>query len=94
MPNIKGAAKRMRQAAKARQRNVAAKGKIKSVRRALLDVQAGPAVAESAKTYQEYCSLLDKAAKRGIIKKNTAVRRKRRAANRLRALATAPAAQA
>ena len=39
-----------------------------------------------AKLYSEYCSALDKAAKKGVIKKNTAVRRKGRAANQIRGL--------
>jgi ribosomal protein S20 len=36
--------------------------------------------------YREYCSLMDKSAKKGVIKKNTATRRKARAADMIRAL--------
>ena len=95
MPNIEGAAKRMRQAERARQRNIAVRSRIKNVRRQLLEMTA---VAESGKldtaVYRKYCSLLDKAAKIGVIKKNTAVRRKRRATERIRRQAAAPAPKA
>ena len=40
----------------------------------------------ATKAYQKYCSILDKSAKRGIITKNTANRRKARAAERLKTL--------
>lgn len=87
MPNIKSAAKRMRQSEKNRLRNRAAKTEIKHVRRSVLDTSA-----LNEDVYKRYCSILDRAAKRGSIKKNTAVRRKRRAAARLRkAPAAAPA---
>ena len=36
--------------------------------------------------FSAYCSVLDKAAKKGVIKKNTAIRRKSRAAGHLAAL--------
>ena len=38
--------------------------------------------------FRTYCSVLDKAAKGGVIKKNTAVRRKTNAANGLRKIAS------
>ena len=41
----------------------------------------------------QFNSVLDKAAKHGIIKKNTAIRRKRRAAARLKKAGAAPAAK-
>ncbi len=96
MPNIKGAAKRMRQAERARQKNVAVRSKIKHVRRQVLAAgaptapEAAPAVMDPA-VFKKYCSLLDKAAKAGVIKKNTAIRRKRRAAERLRQASAAKA---
>jgi small subunit ribosomal protein S20 len=87
MPNIKSAAKRMRQAEKNRLRNRAAKTEIKHVRRSVLDTAA-----MSEDVYKRYCSILDKAAKKGVIKRNTAIRRKRRAAARLSTAPAAPAA--
>lgn len=85
MPNIKGAEKRMRQAEKARVKNKAVKTEIKHVRRSALSLVAGTEDAEAV--YRKYCSVLDKAAKKGVIKKNTATRRKARAHARLRAAA-------
>jgi ribosomal protein S20 len=38
--------------------------------------------------FRAYCSILDKAAKSGVIKKNTAIRRKTNAANGLRKIAS------
>lgn len=87
MPNIKGAAKRMRQGAKRHVRNKAAKTEIKHVRREVLSAEKIEAA------YRKYCSILDKAAKHGIVKKNTAIRRKRRAAARLKKAGAAPAAK-
>ena len=92
MPNIKGAGKRMRTSEKSRQRNVAAKTRIRNIRRTVLEDHAGGADLQAA--FRKYCSALDKAAKRGIISKNTAVRRKRRASARLRAASAAPATPA
>jgi len=40
----------------------------------------------SDKAFRAFCSSLDKGAKKGVIKKNTAIRSKTRAAARLRAL--------
>jgi small subunit ribosomal protein S20 len=92
MPNIKGAGKRMRQAEKAHTRNKAAKTEIKHVRREVMEATTG-GVKDGAETlFRRYCSVLDRAAKKGIIKKNTAIRRKTRAAARLRAKVSAPAA--
>lgn len=78
MPNIKSAEKRMRQYRKRQAVNKAAKTEIKHQRRAVLETEK-----VTPEAYSRYCSILDKAAKRGIIKRNTAIRRKRRAAARL-----------
>ncbi len=82
MPNIKKAAKRMRQAEKARRRNVQVKARIKHVRAKVL--KGAEATEEAEALFRTYCSELDKAAKKGVISKNTAIRRKARAAARLR----------
>jgi len=89
MPNIKSAAKRVKTAAKSHARNVATKSKLKTLKKAFVaaDAEKGPAA------YAAYCSALDKAAKQGIIPKNTAVRKKGRAAAALRKAAAAPAAE-
>jgi small subunit ribosomal protein S20 len=82
--------KRNRLARKARVRNVAEKSKIKSQRRDLFAAFEAGNLETSAQSYREYCSILDKAVKRGIITRNTAIRRKTRAANRMRKLGAAP----
>ena len=69
MPIIKSAVKRMRQTAKRRERNVGIKKDIKGAVKAFV---AEP----SAKNLSKAQSELDKAVKKGLIKKNTAARRK------------------
>ena len=69
MPIIKSAVKRMRQTAKRRERNVGIKKDIKGAVKAFV---AEP----SAKNLSKAQSELDKAVKKGLIKKNTAGRRK------------------
>ena len=69
MPIIKSAVKRMRQTAKRRERNVGIKKDIKGAVKAFI---AEP----SAKNLSKAQSELDKAVKKGLIKKNTAARRK------------------
>ena len=91
MPNIHSAVKRMRVSEKARQRNKAAKSKISTLRRQLFEICAANDADKSRKVFSDYCSILDKAAIKGIIKKNTAIRRKRRAAAKIAALAQAKA---
>lgn len=83
----------MRQAEKRRRRNVKVKTRIRRIR---VKVLAGAPTPEAARElYRAYCSELDKAVKKGVIKKNTAIRRKARAAARLRrSLASPPAASA
>ena len=89
MPNLKSAKKRMRKTEKQYEHNVQVRTRVKNARRVMLEaVDAGDAEAVD-KAYRAYCSVLDKAAKKGIIKKNTAVRRKTNAANGLRKLASA-----
>ncbi|NCC51457.1 MAG: 30S ribosomal protein S20 [Spartobacteria bacterium] len=87
MPNIKSAKKRLITSEKARVRNVAERTRIKKVRKAFIDVAGTNDKEVTDKTYRTYCSVLDKAVKHGVIKKNTASRRKARAANKLRAMA-------
>jgi small subunit ribosomal protein S20 len=87
MPNIHSAVKRMRVSEKARRRNKAAKSKISTLRRRLFEACAANDMDKSREMFSDYCSVLDKAAIKGIIRKNTAIRRKRRAAAKITALA-------
>ncbi len=86
MPILKSAAKRMRSSQKAREKNQAVTSQIKTVRSKLFEAVAAKNREAASKIYREYCSLLDKSAKKGIIKQNTAIRRKARAADKVRAL--------
>lgn len=86
MPNIKSAMKRMRTSARQAEANRRIKTRITTMRR-----KFNAAVAHGDKTacqtaYNEFASTLDKAAKHGTIKSNTADRSKARAHNRLVAL--------
>ena len=71
MPIIKSAVKRMRQTAKRRERNIGIKKDIKSSVKAFV---AKPSASALSKTHSE----LDKAVKKGLLKKNTVARRKMR----------------
>lgn len=80
MPIIKSAKKALR-GSKAKKvfndrRNKAMKLAVKSVKKLALDKKSKEALAKLAEVYQ----VIDKAAKRGIIKKNTAARKKSRLA--------------
>ena len=87
MPNLKSAKKRMRQNVVRHDRNVQVRTRIKNARRAMMDALAANDAEKGAEALRDYSSVLDKAAKDGVIKKNTAVRRKTNAANGLRKLA-------
>lgn len=87
MPNIKSAIKRVKTSEKSRQRNVRAKSELKTLRKSLTSSLADAEKAPTA--YANYCSALDKSAKRGIIPKNTAIRKKNRAGAMLRKAAAA-----
>lgn len=73
MANIRSAEKQRRQAAKAKIRNIAGKSRLKSALR-----KARTAVAEGKADLSTGFSEIDKAAKRGLIKNNTADRYKSR----------------
>lgn len=87
MPNLYSAVKRMRVAAKARSRNKAINSAITTLRRRLIELLAVKDKEKANEAFRKYCSLLDKAAKKGVIKKQKAVRRKRRSAAQIVKLA-------
>jgi len=86
MPNIKSAKKRMLTSEAAHKRNKAVRTRVTSIRRSFMEAIETKDAEKSNSIYKTYCSVLDKAAKGGVIKKNTAVRRKTRAAEQLRKL--------
>ncbi len=89
MPNINSAAKRARQAERARQRNQKEKSRISSARRSVLEAAAGGDKAKAEKACREYFSFVDRAVKSGVLTRNAAARRKSRAAARVAALSAA-----
>lgn len=88
MPNIKSAIKRVRTSERNQLRNRAAKSAIQTARRELSAALAQNGEAAET-TFRSYCSVLDKAVKRGIVSRNTASRRKQRMALKLNAARTA-----
>lgn len=87
MPIIKSAIKRMKQTIVRRERNVGIKKDIKTANKAFV---AKPSQATLSKAQSE----LDKAVKKGLIKKNTASRRKANLAKAAKAANVKPAAAA
>lgn len=86
MPNIKSAKKRMRSSETRRQGNLAVKTRVSTARRKAREALTAGVAETAGAAVREYSSVLDKAVKRGVIKKNTAVRRKQRANEALRKL--------
>ncbi len=80
MANIKSAVKRAKQAEASRLRNRACKSGVLTARKKVLDAIATGNKDEAQKLYSDYTSTLDKAAKKGVIAKNNASRKKSRVA--------------
>jgi len=83
MPNTSSAEKRMRSSQRKAVANRAVKSEITTIRRRLDDAIAGGNRNDAEKTLSVYFSILDKAAKHGVIEKNNADRRKSRATRKL-----------
>jgi small subunit ribosomal protein S20 len=84
MANSKSAAKRAKTSEKSRQRNTKTKAELKTLRKGLLAAVVEPASPKTQEAYRAFCSALDKGVKHGIIRKNTAIRKKSRAGALLR----------
>jgi len=89
MANIKSAEKRARQAVRRNLRNRMAKSAILTTTKKFVEVVESGDKTAAMKLFSQFASLLDKTAKRGIIKKNNADRHKSRAAARIAAMAKA-----
>ncbi len=76
MANIKSAAKRARQSERLHTRNVSVISALKSGQKKLHAALAAGQLDEAKAEYQKVSSALDKAAKRGVIHKNSADRKK------------------
>ena len=88
MPNLKSAKKRMRQNLVRHDRNQQVRTRLKNARSAMMNTLETKDAEAGTVAFRAYCSILDKAAKGGVIKKNTAIRRKTNAANNLRKIAS------
>jgi len=86
MANIQSAKKRIRSSEKRRVDNLAVKTRVKSARRKTNEALSAGVVETATEAVNNYSSVLDKAVKSGVIKKNTAIRRKTRANEALRKL--------
>jgi small subunit ribosomal protein S20 len=83
LPNIKSASKRLRQSHKRRDRNRTVRSEIRTRTKSLLHTES-PEEAETA--YRKVASMLDTAARKGIVSKQAAARRKSRLARYVRGL--------
>ena len=83
MPNLKSAKKRLRQNETRRHENMGVRSRVRTARRNFLESLEGGSAEDQKAAYAAYCSVLDRAAKRGVLKKNNAIRNKRRAAARM-----------
>ncbi len=83
MPHHKSAAKRVRTNEKARQRNIAARSRMRSAIKAVREAKTR---AEGEAAYLKAASVLDRTVARGILKKETANRHKARLALHTRKL--------
>lgn len=86
MAHTKSALKRARTSNENRLRNKAAVSLIKTNQKKLMDAIGAKDAKAAAGAYTTYCASLDKAAKKGSITRNTAVRKKARGAAALRKL--------
>ena len=86
MPTNKSAKKRLRTSEQRRVANRAVKGKVRTLRNAFLDAVQAQDRDRAEQAYNAYCSAMDKALKRNVLKANTVARNKSRSAARLAAL--------
>lgn len=80
MANIKSAVKRAKQSEANRLRNRSCKSSVLTARKKVLDAISTGNKEEAQKQYTSYTSVLDKAAKKGVLPKNNASRKKSRMA--------------
>ena len=90
MPNSKSAKADVIKSRKRRLRNQSVKSAIKTLVKKTRTTIVGGDLAAAQAVFSDTASLVDKAAKRRIIHKNTAARRKSRLAKRLNALKATP----
>lgn len=82
MPITMSAAKRMRSSAKSRTANRVMRNRIKTARTAVDAAGGAGDAAKFDELFRKYCSVMDKAAKAGVVGTNYVARNKSRAAAR------------
>ena len=87
MPNTKSAAKAMRQAERRRVINQTTKNKVKTATKTVKKLITASSKNEAMEALRSAMAALDKAAKKGVIHKNTANRKKSRLAKAIGKLA-------
>ncbi len=92
MPNIASAKKRTRQNEKRRLKNQAQKSAIRTQEKKVRILVAEKKLEEAQKAQVQLSSLVDKAAKKNLVHKNAASRKKSRIALLVKKAGTAPAA--
>ncbi len=85
MPNIKSAAKRMRQSRVRQSRNRSAKSELKTLAKRVIAAVENKQIDKAADELKFAARRFDKAAAKGIIHPNAAARKKSRLSRRLRA---------
>jgi len=86
MPQVKSAKKRLKQNEAAAKRNSSYKSRMRTSKKSFLEAVEAGDKEKATEAYAAYCSALDKAVKRNVIKRNTSTRSKRRGAEALRSL--------
>ncbi|MDA2922050.1 30S ribosomal protein S20 [Patescibacteria group bacterium AH-259-L07] len=86
MPIKKSAAKALRQSKKREARNKVIKENINWLRRQFLKAIASKKKKQAADIYLQLQKVLDRAVQKGVLKKNTAARKKSRAVKKLNAI--------
>ena len=94
MPNTKSAEKRSRSSVRKADRNQTVKSKVKTLERKYLSLVTAGKLDDAKTALNEVASAYDKAAKGGVIRKQTASRKRSRLQIRLNAAGKAPAAPA
>ena len=87
MANIKSAVKRAKQSEASRLRNRSVKSSVLTARKKVIAAIGAGNKEEAQKSYSAYTSTLDKAAKKGVIAKNNASRKKSRVASSIAKMA-------
>ncbi len=86
MPTTKSAIKRIKTSAASEQRNKVLKSRIRTAKNKFYNAVEEKNKEVALEAFNKYCSALDKAAKKKIIKKNNVNRRKSRASKKLAAI--------